>query len=63
MRLVAAAASVLFVLVLGGEILFGGRAGMIASAPAENATFMQESDEMESDVNNGNLGSLYKAGA
>ena len=46
-RLVAAAASVLFVLVLGGEILFGGRAGMIASAPAENATFMQESDEME----------------
>jgi len=46
-RMVAAAASVLFVLVLGGEILFGGGAGMLASAPAENATFMQESDEME----------------
>ena len=46
-RMVAVAASVLFVLVLGGEFLFGGSAGMIASAPAENATSIQELDEME----------------
>ncbi len=47
-RMVAAAASVLFLLVIGGEILFSGQAGLIASAPAENAAMVQEAAEMES---------------
>lgn len=46
-RMVSVAASVLFVLVLGGQLIFGGGAGMLASAPAENASMMQDSAEME----------------
>jgi hypothetical protein len=42
-RMVAAAASVLFVLVIGGEVLFSGSTGMLASAPAENSALAQDS--------------------
>ena len=46
-RMVSAAASVLFVLVLGGELLFGSSAGMLASAPADNAAMVQDSAAVE----------------
>jgi hypothetical protein len=46
-RMVAAAASVLFALVLGGEVLFGGSMGMLASAPAENAAMVQDTADLE----------------